>query len=282
MRMNLKVLLPLVLSSSVAFAEDYHSISDFDYTRSDFGTLVFAGQRFTTEQDLYTLSSTWYFDSKETLGPLNEFEYINKTSNIFGAWSQFDGSGSHAHQATIGGEYFAGNFLLGGSYTGLDGPDGFTGTLGYLFSDAFLISAEALKTEGLDTHYLFNARYNHQLSGTNYIGFNFSTDDEFDVKTISSRYFTRLSGESYLAAEISYTLFPNNIEDLWTFEGDYYLNRRTSLGLGVAKDDTYSFDFTHFFTENVALKLSYATRDLDAQFIEGDFKSYSLGLTVQF
>lgn len=275
MRTNLKVLVPLVLCSSAALAEDYHSISDFDYVWAELGPF---------QSDTYTLSSTWYFDSKQTLGPLNEFEYINKTSNIFGSWTQFDES--DAHQAEIGGEYFAGHFLLGGSYSGDNGPDRFTGTLGYLFSDNFLVSADALKFEGDDdTYYFFNARYNHQLSGTNYIGFNFRTDDEFQLNTISSRYFTKLSGESYLAAGVSYT-FVDDFDDSWTLEGDYYFSPRTSLGLGVSSNDTYSFDFTHFFTESIALELNYATRDDDSRLpftnVDLDLQRYSLSLTFQF
>lgn len=272
MKVHAKVAFPLMLCSSIAAAEEYHWISGADFTRTDTRIADF---------DAFSLGSTWYFDGKETLGPLNEFAYINTTSNIFGSWSRFDGLSNDADQVGIGGEYFAGNLLLGGSYLNLDDVDFFTGTVGYLFSENFLVSVDAAKVEGAGTNYLFNARYNHPLRGNAYLGFNFSTDDEFDGKNLSSRYFTPLAGNDYLALEVSWSIFDDADEELWAVEGDYYFSERTSLGLGIAEDEVYSFDFTHFFNENVALELGYTTSDDDSGF-DFDVDSYQLGVTFQF
>lgn len=268
--MKLKALLPLMLIPPIALAEEYHSFSNADYSRTEIGPVDF---------DEFTIGTAWYFANRVTLGPLKEFEYINRTSNVFGSWTRIDGTDG-ADTVQIGGEYFAGNVLLGGSAANLDGTNAFTGTLGYLFSSNFLVSLAASKTESFDTNYFINVRYNHQLHGSDYIGFNLSTDEEFDTQAISSRYFTGLAGEKYLAAELSYT-FSDNGEDSWALQGDYYLNRRTSLGLGIAKHEVYTLDFSHFFTENFAIGLNFTTRNDDSGF-DLDVDVYRLGMTLQF
>lgn len=270
--MNLKSILPLILLPSIVIAEEYRSISNLDYSRFETGPL---------ELDQFAFGSTWYFDRKVTLGPLNEFEYINKTSNIFGAYTRFEGMNADFDDALIGGEYFAGNLLVGGSYRNLEDFDVVTGTVGYLLNSNFLVSLDAVKAEDIDAEYFVNARYDHQLGGTNYIGFHFRTDDEFDTKEISSRYFTQLASENYLAAEVSYTIF-DNADDIWALDGDYYFNQRTSLGLGIAKDEVYSLDFTHFFTRNIAVELGYTTSRNDDTGLDLDLDAYQLGITAQF
>lgn len=272
MKTSLKALLPLLLCSSLAIGEEYRSFTDFDYARNETDF---------SELDTFTVGSTWYFSPKETLGPLNEFEYVNTSSNIFGSWARLDTPGSDVDEMLIGGEYFAGNVLLGGSYLNRESADAYTATLGYLFSDNFLVSVDAEKFESFDARYFINARYAQQLGGTDYIGFAVRADDDFLSTAVSSRYFTRLAGERYLAAEATYH-FNDRAEDFWALEGDYYFSRRTSLGLGVRKHDVYALDFTHFFNENVAVELAYTTQEFELDFEEVDFKRYQLGVTVQF
>lgn len=269
--MNLKAFLPLMLCSSFVVAEEYRSFSDVDYSHTETGPF---------ELDELIIGSTWYFDTKESLGPLTEFEYINRTSNIFGTYSRFDATETF-DAAVLGGEYFAGNVLLGGSYRILDEFDVFSGTVGYLFTSNILVSLDAVKAEDIDTDYFVSARYNHQLRGNDYIGFNVSTDVEFDTKALSSRYFTRLGGENYLAAEVSYT-FADDAEDFWALDGDYYFSKRTSLGLGIAKNEVYSLDLAHFFNDNIAVELGYTTSRNDDFDLDLDVDSYQLGITVQF
>ena len=273
--MTLKAALPLMLFSAIALADEYRSFSDVDVSRSESRVV---------EIDQFTIGSTWYFDQKETLGPLKEFEYINKTSNIFGSYSRFESeSGGMAFDSdfpVIGGEYFAGNVLMGGSYRKLDDFEAFSGTLGYLVNSNFLVSLDAFKVEDQDNQYFVSARYNHQLGGSNYIGFNFRTDDDFDTREVSSRYFTQLAGETHLAAELSYT-FVDDFDDFWSLGADYYFNKQTSLGLGIAKNEFYSLDFTRFFNRNIAVELGYSTSSNDA-FADLDVDTYQLGVTVQF
>ncbi|HLT90095.1 MAG TPA: putative porin [Woeseiaceae bacterium] len=270
--MKAKIAVPLMLFSTIVAAEEYRSFSTVDYSHSETDFL---------ELDQFSLTSTWFFDDKATLGPLKEFEYINRTSNVFGRYSRFD-SGGNFYRAAVGGEYFAGNWLLGGSYDDGDGPRLLTGTVGYLFSEDFLLSVDAVKLGNLDTDLVLDARYNHRLGGNDYIGFNLRVDDDFDSREIASKYFTRLAGDTWLAVGLAYN-FIEGAEDPWSVTGDYYFSERTSVALGVGKHDRYSLGLSHFFNRNVALELGYSTMEVDVPGSSSlDEDVYRAGVTIQF
>ncbi|WP_323846191.1 putative porin [Microbulbifer magnicolonia] len=259
--------LPLMLLSATVAAEQYTSITEADYIQTDTG---FA------DIDQLLIGSTYYFAPKETLGPLKEFEYINKVTNIFGGYSYADSDFGDADSLAVGGEYFAANgFVVGGAMLESDGGDMLSASLGYLFTPNFLMSLEAVDVEDADSELFVNARYNHQLNGTDYIGFDVSVDDDLDSKTVSSKYFTEFAGGRYLAAEVSV----NDTDDtdlFWAGNVEFYFNQNTSVGFGYDDADSYELNATHFFNRNVAAKVAYGS---NTEFDEVDV--FSLGLTVQ-
>lgn len=274
--MKTKTLFPLLLASAVtaAHAEEYQSITDFDYSRTEIGS-------FKTDQ--YTLGSTYYFTPRMTMGPLKEFEYINRSSNVFGGYSYFDTDFDNVDSAIVGGEYFAGNLLVGGAYQNTEDQDAYYASVGYLASPDLLFRVDAEKFEDQDTDYFASAQYNHRLGGSDYLGFTLRVDDDLDYRELSSKYFAEFGRGSYIALSLNYASLDGDYvsvggdDNTWSTKADYYFNKATSVGLGYDKDDNYLVDFSHFFQENIALELAYSSNADDS-----DLDTYTLGLRAQF
>lgn len=265
--MKLKLITTAVLFSSAisVSAEEYQVISDITWSNVDV-----AGSSY----DVLGLEGTYYFDKKESLGPYNEFEYINKVSNINANYVNVE-TGDY-YSVGLAGELFVDNFLVGAGYS----DDKFDNdatlfTLGYLFSDDFLVRVDAVDTDGADTVYNISAAYNHQINDTDYIGFTLATDDDTDYVTLSSKYFTHLGGDRYLTANVSFTDFDG--DNTWSVGSSYYFTKATSVFATLAEDDFYEIGAQHFFNTNVALYASYASQD---DIIESD--TYTIGLRAQF
>lgn len=272
--MKLKAILPLMLVSAVVSAEEYTSFSNASYQNKDYD----AG----AETDQYDINSRYFFGPKETLGPLKEFEYINKVSNLYGGFSRLDYEDDDASAATIGGEAFIGQFMLGASFTDVDNDfavgDSNTLSVGYLFTENFLVKLDSINIDGAeDRENIVSARYNHQLSGTDYIGFNFSADDDLDYAQVSSKYLRSLAGESYLVVEGSVTDYDEG-DSVWSAGAEYYFNKATSVAFSTIEGDANTLDFTHFFNRSIAVNLAYTQQDGD--YLEAD--TIKLGLTAQF
>ncbi|MGL6160958.1 putative porin [Microbulbifer sp.] len=262
--------LPLMIFAASAAAESYQSISEAKYinteTDTPFGSV---------DTDQVNIDTTYYFSPLETRGPLKEFDYIIKSSKVSAAYSYLDTEGGDTDALGVGGEYFAANgFVVGGSYIDSDGADLHTLSAGYLFTPSFLATVRRAKVEGGDAVYFADLRYNHELGGSDYIGFNFSTDDDFDSRTLSSKFFKDLGGETWFVADASYTSnddFDNN----WDIGAEYYFSKETSVGIGYNKAETFDLGVSHFFNRNIAGSLAYSTNnDLDVD-------QFLLGLTVQ-
>ncbi|SDK40850.1 putative porin [Microbulbifer yueqingensis] len=266
--MKLKYILPLALVSATASAEQYTSFTNAGYQNNDYGSGF--------ETDSYDINSRYFFAPKENLGPLKEFEYINKVSNVYGGFSRLDYDGGDASGSNLGGELFAGNFKLGASFSEFEDVDSNTLTLGYLFSENFLLSLDSVDTDGADRENIVSARYNHQLGGTDYVGFNFAVDDDLDYAQVSSRYLRSLAGDSYLVLAGSVTDFDQG-DSVWSAGAEYYFTRTTSVGFETVDGDTLGLDFTHFFNRSIAVNVAYAQTDED--FV--DYDTFSLGLTAQ-
>ena len=258
--------LPLMLVSAIASAEQYNSFTDADYTSADYGNF---------DVDTLRVQSQYYFGALNTLGPRKEFNYILPVSNIYGGFSYIDAEGNDTDTLNIGGEYYTGQWKLFGELEDNDLSTNYSAGVGFLFTPNFLAEVEAVKPEDQDTVLFARAKYNHQLSGTDYIGFTAEVDDEFDHREVSSKYFTALSGGQYLTAGV--TLTDNAGEDFyWGGEVEFYFNENTSIGGGYAENDSYFVDATHFFNRNVAAKVGYASnRDID------DLDMFRIGVTVQ-
>ncbi|MCX2782860.1 putative porin [Microbulbifer thermotolerans] len=258
--------LPLMICSATVSAEEYTSISEANYSEAEksFGDV-----------DQFDIGTTYYFAPKETLGPLKEFEYINKTSNLFAGYSYFEYDGDDEDTLAVGGEYFASNgFVVGGSAADFGDNDLYTASVGYLFSPNFLLSLESVKWEDRDADYFVNASYNHQLSGNDYIGFSFSTDDNFDSRTLSSKFFKELGGETWFTANASYTA-NDDFEDIWLVGTEYYFSKATSIFANYNKEETLGLGVSHFFNRNIAGNIAYTTNS------DTDVDTFLLGVTVQ-
>ncbi|WHI49013.1 putative porin [Microbulbifer sp. VAAF005] len=265
-----------------ATAEEYKSITTAGYSNLDFNAR--GGDELSTE-------STYYFSGKETLGPLREFEFINKASNLSGAYYHRSIGSTNSDSFAIAGEYFAENgFVLGANIADLGGESFNTIALGYMFTPNFLM--KFYNTDG-NTYSKF--RYNYDLNETDYIGFDFSADIVFDWQIFSSKYFSKIGDVQYISIEFSYLNY-NEWDDFWEVGSNYYFTKSTSLGASYDENNDYKVGLSHFFNRNVAVEASYSTR-LGSPFKYSSFGSdiyknswntdtevdkFELGVTVQF
>ncbi|MBZ9613178.1 putative porin [Rheinheimera maricola] len=275
--MTLKYVLPVIAmaaSAAAAAAEEYQVFTGlqlthlrFDYVDLQDDILV----NRTISDNGWQLDGRYFFDKKTTLGPLDQFEYINKVTNVSASFNRvFDNNAW-----TIGGEYFAENGLVVSAGYSRFGDENINQLgLGYLVSNNFIVRAEAIRADG-SNDYRFSASYNHQLQGSDYVGFTAYTDDSLDYFGISGKYFASLNGDRFITAGI--TIEDNDGSSAWAMAADYYFSKMTSVGLTYSKADDYSLNAKHFFTQNWAVEASFASNtDNDSM------KAYSLGITGQF
>lgn len=257
----------VVLSTSMSVsANEYQWFSELSYSNIDAGG---------GSVDALTLEGQYFFDNKKALGPYNEFEYINKVSNIDASYSNIGLGDYYVTQAS--GEFFANNFLFGlGLSDDKFGNNPTDFTLGYLFSDDFLVRVDAVNPEDGDTVYNISAAYNHQINATDYLGFTLATDDNTDVVTLSSKYFAHLNGDNYFSASFSYV--DTDFDNTWSLGSSYYFNKATSVFATLAEDNLYEIGARHFFNENVALYGSFGSQDESGI----DTETYTVGLSAQF
>lgn len=272
--MKFKLVLPLVLMSAAASAEQYTSFSNASYENVDYDSGA--------ETDMYNIGTRYFFGPKETVGPLKEFEYINKVSNIYGGFSSADFDNGDASAVSIGGEAFIGQFMVGASFATVDSDfgdyDTNTVSVGYLFTDNFLVKLDSTDTDGMDERYnVISASYNHQLGGSDYIGFTVETDDELEHTAVSSKYLRSLAGDSYLVLQGGMVDYDEG-DSVWNAGAEYYFNKMTSVGFATTEGDENTLDFTHFFDRSIAVNLAYTQADGD--YAEAD--TIMLGLTAQF
>lgn len=263
--MTLKYTLPVIalVASTTVSAEEYQLFTSLiaDHARAN-------GDNETN----WNLNGTYFFDKKQTLGPLDQFEYINKVSNVNAGFNRSD----DRNFWNVGGEYFADNKLVFSAEHGR--TSGFYSNkvgVGYLISDDIIVRAEATKPKDGSTSYLFSGSYNYQLQGNDYVGFTAYADDEFDYFGISSKYFASLGEGRFIAAGI--TLDDNDGSSDWSAEADYYFSKMTSVGLTYNKADSYSLNAKHFFSQNWAVEARFASNTDNSE-----LKIYSLGVTGQF
>ncbi|MGS0535399.1 putative porin [Pseudoalteromonas sp. SaAl2] len=252
----------ILLSSAATAADSYNSISHVGYKDTD-------------NNDTISVDSTYYFSPKATLGPYDQFEYINKQSNVYGAYSDDD----FGDVTTIGGEYFVQDFVLGAEYSNLDyasSTDVIQLSAGYFFNPNLLLKATFEDVEDGENRVLFDLAYNHQLNSTDYVGFTVTSDDEFDYRAVNAKYFMDLQQGNYLTVEgtISDT---DNSGSSWELGSNYYFSKATSAFVTFDKNDDYSFGAQHFFNKNIGLKAGYANNWDDS-----DYDAYFANVSLQF
>jgi hypothetical protein len=250
------------LFSGSALADGYQSFTNASYTNVDV-----AG----SNNDIFAIESIYYLQEKAVLGPLDQLTYLNTTTNIYGHYLNADSNDAFS----VGGEYFIDKFLVGASYTDTDFDDAYSVSLGYVVNKNFIVKATLLDSDNGDKNYFFSGSYNVELEGKDYLGFTFTTDDEFDNHQISAKYFKALTNGRYITSEVSYAI-NDNADNFVTAVGSYYMNTNTSVFVGFDSDnDDYSVGAKHYFTKNYALSGSYTTGD-------NDLDLYSINFTAQF
>lgn len=254
--------LPLMIFTVSAAAESYQSISEANYRNIENPV---------SDIDVLDLDTAYYFSPLETRGPLKEFDYIIKSSDVFAKYNYEDFDDGDIDTLEVGGDYFADNGLVvGGSYTDSGDLAQHTVSAGYLFTPGFLAQVRREKAEDSDAIYFADLRYNHELGGSDYIGFNFVTDDDFDYRELTSKFFKELPGQTWLVLKGGYASI-DGAENNWNLGGEYYFSKKISVNVDYNKAETIELGFSHFFNRNVASKLAYTTNkdtDIDTLLLE--------------
>ncbi|WDE04307.1 putative porin [Thalassomonas viridans] len=257
-----------LLASAGLQAQEYQSISNAGYTKWDDSP---------SDEDAYSLGTKYYFKKKSTLGPLDEFEYINKTSNISANYLNLENSNDYH----VAGELFMDQVLVGASYQYHDiehggSDDIYSLSLGYLISDDFLVKAEAYRKDS-HTDYFYSASYNHQINDSDYFGFTFRTDEDFDARTLSSKYFKALGQDSYLTAGVSYR-HNDDLGHSIAANAEYFFTSRTSIGGSYDDNDDYTVSAKHFFNTTYALEIGFKSNGRE----HVDYDIYTIDFSAQF
>ena len=256
----------LLSTSMTLSANEYQWFSELSYSNIDTnGSSV----------DAISIEGQYFFDNKKALGPYNEFEYINKVSNIDASYTNTGLGDYYLTQAS--GELFVDNFLFGlGLSDDKYGNNPTEFSFGYLFTDNFLVRVDAVDPEEGDTVYKFSAAYNHEINATDYIGFTLTSDDEADVVSLSSKYFAHLGDDNYLSAEFSFV--DTDADNYWSLGASYYFSKATSIFASLDDNDLYEVGARHYFDQNIALFGSFSSQDENGL----DMEVYTIGLTAQF
>lgn len=252
----------ILLSSAATAADSYNSISHVGYTDAD-------------GNDTLSIDSTYYLSPKTTLGPYDQFEYINKQSNVYGAYADDD----FGDVTAIGGEYFIKDFVVGAEYSNSDygtNNELYKISAGYFFNPDLLMKATLVENKDGEDYALFDLAYNHQLNSTDYIGFTVTSDDEFDYRAVNAKYFMDLKQGNFLTVEgtVSDT---DDFGSSWELGSNYYFTKATSAFVTFNKEDDYSFGAQHFFNRNIGLKAGYANNWDDS-----DYDAYFANVSLQF
>ncbi len=231
----------LVFAGS-AFANSYQSVSNLSYAHQD-------------GENLYSIDSSYYFAPKRTLGPLNEFDYINTTNRVFGRVTDSDAGQAYS----VGGDAFLGELMFGGDYhyADMDGgnADAYSLRAGYLLGKDLLLKVTYLDNDHSE-NFLFSADYTYHLSGKDYIGFNATLDDGLDHRAVSAKYFTELGQGRYLS--VSGSIEDGEGWNNWTLASSYYFTPEASMFVSYERDDDYSLGGRYYFNDNIALGGGYA------------------------
>ncbi|WP_057832518.1 putative porin [Colwellia sp. TT2012] len=309
---KLSALAAFLLSNAV-LAESYQSFSTLNYSQKN-QTVNEPVFDYYSKWDSASivLSSQYYFEEQQTLGPLNEFDYINTSSNIYASLSnsnietftsRIDGVNwkNSNNTVDIGGQWITNNFIIGAGYTYIKSENTvgshtydnslsyYSTELGYLISDDLVISAHYNDGGDGDDFFNYSASYNWQLAGSDYIGFSYNVDENFDIHQLSSRYFFGVGEESYLVLGGAYTLDNRDVvfvDDYWSVNASYYYDAKTSISVvysdeySFGEGDYYGVSASYFINSNYSVQAGYNSV-VDSK---DDFKldGYYLSFGAQF
>jgi len=248
------------------YATEYQSFTNVSYSN----------QNNDSNFESYSINSQYFFDEKSSLGPLDQFKYINTTSYLNAGFSQLKSTAWNTDSSYIGGMYFMDKWSIGGGYNKLSSNTLLSNShsnnlsLGYLINDNFSIRYSKSTFSNHDNSSSLSMQYNHQINDKDYLGF--SLDDD---KNASVTYFSHLGEERYLKIGLNY--FDDSFGSKWSTNVKYYFNNRTSIFANYHDDKVRSIGAKYFLNQNFALSASYSPENSD---IKDD--AYNLTLTAQF
>lgn len=269
--MKFNLFIPCILLSVGVNAQEYQSITNASVTNIDYGS---------EDVRYYSLNTKYYLTNKGTLGPVEQFSYINRVSNFSAGYTQWDSllNKDNNHLKSISGEVFINRLMFSASRTevdtfGLDN-DNTSVSVGYLFNDDLLVSSTASKLDGQNTHVSFSAKYNHQINSTDFFGITANIDEDFENENISATYFSHLANGKYIKLTADYSV-QEHAENNWHVKGQYFFTDFTSVFLSQKKGNTREVGIKHFFNDHIGLSASYLNSK------NSDSDSINLTMTLQ-
>jgi hypothetical protein len=265
-----KYLLPAIVfaAAGAASAEDYQLFTNLNANHQRMSS-----DNYDVDSTNWGLNGTYYFDKKQSLGPLDKFEYINKVSYVHANFFRI----RNYNYGVVGGSYVAANGLRLSAFhqSGSKGSLFNSAGIGYLISDNLSVEATASKAKYGGTKYNLSGSYNLQLQGNDYIGFSADTNEKFDRYTIRSEYFASLKGGQFIAANMQ--LAGSKGYSWWEAGASYYFNKLTSIDISYRKSDDYNLGAKHFLNSTWAVQAGFGGNSKSS-----DSKTYQLGVVGQF
>ncbi|MCG8525144.1 MAG: putative porin [Opitutales bacterium] len=280
-------------------ASDVHSITEISFEQSeisfDFDIQTYYGKRKITDagdvrNTIGKIESSYYFDGRTIIGPLDQFKFFEPSSYIFLSHSyirkDFSNLASDLIQyygpqywndreynlSSIRGRYYHGNYFAGAGldYSSFDDSTLGEAELGFMLFDNFELGV--VGTEYIESDYDFSAafRYEHSIDEGSYIGLSALISENSDISYLAFKYFLRILESYYLSNEIFLT------EDSWKLKSSFYSNQRLSMSLGFSNDNNLSMiGASYFITDNFSLTIQHSS----------DFEDYYVskaGISAQF
>lgn len=187
---------------------------------------------------------TLHFDPVRTQGhPLAEAAFLNRASNVFGAYATFDKA--DLDSILLGGEFYIQDFYLRGEFNRLSGGGASSNdyglTVGFLPRDGLLLT----------------------------LGYDKADLADVDTITLGAKSVTKMVGDTALNLEGSLAFVDDGASTkVLALSGDYYFNPMFSAGARFAYTDNDFDSFTavgvgarYFFTPTFSLEAEYITED---------------------
>ncbi len=241
--------------------------------------------------DSVTAGTTYYFNPRHTVGPLNQFAYISRDNfiRVSGSTSDYsydpprDHNNSTDLDLRVYGEFFIKNWHLGAGYSRYkveyDSIDYENEShqleldVGYFVREnLFLYVNNYIDADDGRSFHLLAARYEHKLNESDYLGISAATNEEFEYIQLNSKYFRKLSNGGYLVPTLSASFYEGGGTSFGTGV-DYYFNKMTSIGGRWNDSNSVTIRVNHFFNQHFNLGASYRfnTSDSDTNYLNVNF-----------
>ncbi|WP_177168822.1 putative porin [Thalassotalea agarivorans] len=282
-----KILLALICLSAAlpVYAEQYRTIANTSLGKEEikpsFGS--------NAKADFFNFNAIYYFDDKLALGPLDEFGYLNRISNVYGSANHLQNDSFTLIDYHVGGDWHLGDFIVGAEIRGIDISNRndfqddnkiLKGKLGYFIDENLLFNLTYnYDDETKDSMVDIGVNYQVILPGYDYVGFGYKTNDELDVHSVDVQYFSNINESQYIRLYAEYNYWVDAENDSWSVGANYNISQNTSFYATLdVSGDSYSVGAKHYFNRSWALAGEY--RELDADI--ADVSQYTLTVSMQF